>query len=245
MAKCILWAKYTFEINPEEEGEKHFWDRFLFKELGILKGAGSNYVQCSLERILGEKQYPCFAKVLSLIHKTPFLEWFLTIREIDRVPPSLAEVVKLSCTSQDELDGQELAKQWLHGSALPNIRLMGIINSQEEVDRMCSALLSICCSFHGLLVSFVGPIDLHSWLRCLEGPGDAPFGVESPTKAVDWVVLDHDAYIAPKEVLWVRGLIRQCCRAGVPVFVHIKGVADVENRKLSEVPEELQVQEFP
>lgn len=79
----------------------------------------------------------------------------------------------------------------------------------------------------------------------LEDLGDLPL------TGIDWVIVGGESGSRARlcKVEWIRAIVEQCDRAGVPVFVKQPGsntdVSASRQNKISALPTELQIQQFP
>ncbi len=107
------------------------------------------------------------------------------------------------------------------------------ISNQEEADRLIPLLLQVECAVRFLSAEpLLGPVLLlPKWLATeLPCPDGIP-GCEAlhlgPPSPLSWVIVGGESGhgARPMELDWARSLVRQCQRAGVPVYLKQLGAA--------------------
>jgi protein gp37 len=175
----------------------------------------------------------------TLIADTPHLSWLLVTKRIGNV----AKMVPQS---------------WMTYKFPPNVRLMITVVNQEEADRDVPKLLELKCKNGISYVPALGAVGWARWLRT--NP------LFHSSRGIEWIIVGGESAQAPHqarpfELAWARSTIKQCCAAGVPVFVKQIGsrpqsnpdearqygmmMRDRAGATTSEWPADLRVQEFP
>ncbi len=150
---------------------------------------------------------------------------------------------------------------------LPNVWLGVSCENQEAADARIPLLLQTPAAVRFVSAEpLLGPVDFSSWVwmktfLAADGSG------RIPTDELSWVIVGGESGpgARPCDVAWVRGIVKQCQAAAVPVFVKQLGArpvdsvirwADANNQALgtihdrkggdtSEWPADLRVRAFP
>ena len=254
----IQWTDHTFHpwrgctrvIASEAYWRQPIaWNRQADKE-----GRRHRVCCASLADVFEERQelnHPR-ARLLSLIHRTPHLDWQLLTRRADGILARLRDVAFLGETDHQEInDGACLAHQWLHGSVMPNIWIMASVEDQQRADERIPQLVATPARVRFLSCEpLLGPINLN--LNLLG-------------ERVAWVIVggESGSSARPCDIRWISEIVTQCQQAGVACFVKQLGThpcngpplpfgfaskLKLRNRKggdISEFPGFLQVRQFP
>lgn len=137
-----------------------------------------------------------------LIEATPNLSWLLVTKRISNV----AKMVPV---------------RWLVSGFPQNVRVLITVVNQEEADRDVPKLLSLPCRNGVSYEPALGPIDWKTSWRSI------PIGSEQQGM-IEWIIVGGESNqgggnARPFRIEWARSTIRQCKKAGVPVFVKQAG----------------------
>lgn len=202
---------------------------------------------------------PVRARLWELIGETPYLEWLLLTKRIDRV-----------------LD--LVPWRWRESRFPWNVRIGTTVENQEYADERLPHLFRIPADNFISMEPLLGPVDLGHELLAAE-LGRYPFPTlerEHRTKFVDlldWVIVggESGSEARPFCVNWAASIIYQCRAAGVPVFMkqlgsrpmiegvgllddddpdaidvcRVGGITHPKGGEPSEWHEQLRVREFP
>jgi protein gp37 len=150
--------------------------------------------------------------LLSLIRKTPNLDWLLLTKRIGNAHFMLKEAAR-------NLVGGP-PKRW-NAEAWPNVWLGATICNQEEADRDIPKLLATPAAKRFLSIEpMLGPIDLRLLRPAPLWSGDGPEAMCISSDRIDlnWVICGGESgkNARPMHPNWPRGLRDQCEAAGVP-----------------------------
>lgn len=192
------------------------------------------------------------ARFLQLIHDTPHIDWLLLTKRpenwYNRIYDALLHVEGITDANLAENDPEtptgEMLNQWLAtvaGGAIPaNVWVGTSVEDQPNADQRIPALLEIPAKVLFLSVEpMLGPVQLTSInqlygdvIDCLRGYAfhDVIDHVKQPAK-IDWVIVGGESGpgARPCDVDWIRDVVRQCAKAGVPCFVKQLGSKAIES----------------
>lgn len=211
--------------------------------------------------------------LLTLIHKTPNLDWLLLTKRPENFRTRL--LAARSTIRPDPLDMTDRIDAWLEDTRIPlNVWLGVSVEDQTRADERIPILLSIPAKVRFLSCEpLLGPVDLKPF---------APFSVAHGLTLTDsgkyfggiqWAIIGGESgpNARPCNVEWIRSLVSQCRDAGVAPFVkqlgtsvvvggdddfsdggqymgenrYRKELADKKGGDMAEWPEDLRVREFP
>jgi protein gp37 len=131
--------------------------------------------------------------------------------------------------------------------------------NQEQANKRIPVLLKTPAVKRFVSIEpMLGPVDL-SKICLLKKDGSGPDvtinslfgwhgGLDSPDKTnLDWVIVGAESgpNRRPCKIEWVRDIVNQCKKAGVPVFVKQLDLDGKLSKDPEEWPEDLRIQEFP
>jgi len=185
------------------------------------------------------------ADLFALIASTRNLDWLLLTKRIGNVQGMLAELAH----------GNDPELSLLDMMPLPNVWIGATIVNQEEADRDIPKLMAVPARVRFLSMEpLLGPVRLrevhsdmceidaltgdHGVLRPLRGRSEAK---------VHWVICGGESGpgARPMHPEWARSLRDQCKAAGVPFLLKQMGGVRDKRGALEDLPEDLQVREFP
>src|SRR5207253_1946406 len=178
------------------------------------------------------------AHLLSLIHRTPSLDWLLLTKRPENMRILAIEAARLAFD-----DGPTWKDAWPS-----NVWAGTSVENQEAADLRIPRLLGVPAAVRFLSCEpLLGPVDIAPWLwpqntqmiAC--GPGGAiPAGDLAELRRyarfvaqragrhfVDWVICGGESGpgARPMDLAWARSLVTQCKAAGVACFVKQFGSA--------------------
>ncbi len=190
-----------------------------------------------------EVEVSWLADLLSLIHRTPDLDWLLLSKRIGNWRARIYAAVdlfehRMVVSGRGDNHGYAMARNWLAGEAPANVWLGATICNQDEADRDIPKLLAVPAAKRFLSIEpMLSEIDLRK-LRvyndgaarpthdCLSGySSDTPWGYVANNLVpqfgrgrIDWVICGGESgpHARPMHPDWVRSLRDQCAAAGVP-----------------------------
>lgn len=165
------------------------------------------------------------ADFLWLIYKTPNIDWILLTKR----PQNWLHRIEATEYWMNGKFGPKnfLVGNWLLGTAPPNIWLGISCEDQQRADERISELLKIPAAVRWVSCEpLLGPIDLNS----VEFGSNTRQSALSPTymgrpyshdAKLDWLVIGGESgtKARPCDLDWIRSLVKQSKKAGVPVFV--------------------------
>jgi protein gp37 len=172
------------------------------------------------------------ADLLTLIERTPYLDWLLLSKRIGGWSDRLHRVVR------ETHDGADMfASRWLDGDAPPNVWVGTSVEDQRRAAERIPQLRRVPARVRFLSCEpLLGAVDLSRWLPDLNTPlvhtpdGDAPPGVYDPLTRerypdpaeieLHWVICggESGAGARPMHPDWARSLRDQCQAAGANFF---------------------------
>jgi protein gp37 len=145
------------------------------------------------------------SRFYEMCNSTPHLTWLLLTKRIGNVKSMLS-----------------------HGpfTTLPNVRIGATIVNQEEWDRDIGKLLALGCPNFVSLEPLLGAIDMR-----MDGASMPDYAPHRPLPRLDWAIVGGESghRARPLHVEWVRGIVRQCQSAGVPVLVKQLGATMLDD----------------
>lgn len=185
--------------------------------------------------------------LFDLIYMTPNIDWLLLTKRIGNVAGMM---------------------QQLEIEALPvNVWLGATVVNQQEADRDIPKLLATPAAVRFLSCEpLLGEVRLdriheefdgglgHSWESCLNGKRFSPWAGDDEDPMIpghpkiDWVIVggESGAGARPMANEWAQGIVDQCQRASVPVFVkQLSSGGPKAIKDLKQFPEGLRVREWP
>lgn len=190
-----------------------------------------------------EVEVSWLADLLSLIHRTPDLDWLLLSKRIGNWRARIYAAVdlfehRMVVSGRGDNHGYAMARNWLAGEAPANVWIGATICNQAEADRDIPKLLAVPAAKRFLSIEpMLSEIDLRQ-LRvyndgaarpthdCLSGySSDTPWGYVANNLVppfgrgrIDWVICGGESgpHARPMHPDWVRSLRDQCAAAGVP-----------------------------
>jgi len=201
------------------------------------------------------------ANLLLLIHQTPQLDWLLLTKRPELFEERMEAAAFFGC--ENGTLAYRLANIWARGVAMPNVWMLTTVESQEVAGPRIEALLKIPAKVHGLSMEpLLETVALPPIYRCTSCGQLCDWGfwanrpdptcahcdrTHSCRYAIDWVIVGCES--GPRrrrcEQVWVRDMVAQVRRVGVPAFVkqlEINGRIETDPRRW---PEDLRIQEFP
>lgn len=192
--------------------------------------------------------------LMSLIARTPDLDWLLLTKRIGNAArmlsdASMHDALLLTANDQPRL--------------LPNVWIGATICNQTEADRDIPKLLATPARVRFLSIEpLLGPVDLAAaYLPC---PNAEDIVMDPETGSyeccrrcdytgigdemgVDWVIVGGESgtNARPMHPDWARGLRDQCAAAGVPFFMKQMGGTRDKRGAIEDLPEDLRIREFP
>jgi protein gp37 len=158
------------------------------------------------------------ARLLQLIHDTPWLDWLLLTKRPEGWSDRLHEVGR-----QTHHDGADmLASQWLDGDAPANVWMGTSVENQEQAERRIPYLLKVPASVRFLSCEpLLGAVDLEPFLQYppFHESYKMTFG-DNEWRGIDWVICGGESGpgARPMHPDWARSLRDQCVEADVPYF---------------------------
>ncbi|MDO9571143.1 MAG: phage Gp37/Gp68 family protein [Hydrogenophaga sp.] len=177
-------------------------------------------------------------ELMSLILKTPNLDWLLLTKRVGNALPMMKDAMVEAASEHGQSRWPGLAYWiggWWDGKPPANVWLGATITSQTEADRDIPKLLAVPAAKRFLSMEpLLGPVDLtRHFLQCcgcfVPGrPGDgwmqppdppACCGDLEPTE-LDWVIVGGESgpNARPMHPDWARSLRDQCQAVGVPLL---------------------------
>lgn len=161
-------------------------------------------------------------------------------------------------------EGAFIANEWAQGKRwpLPNVWIGTSVEDQARADTRIIELANVPAAVRFLSCEpLLGPVDVFAELRRLRDM-DAEPKPGSGNKYLHWVIAGGES--GPKagatDLAWIRGIVRDCKAAKVPVFVKQLGAhpfytrddervdMEPEDRKggdMAEWPKDLRIREYP
>ena len=181
------------------------------------------------------------ADLFSLIADTPHLTWLLLTKRIGNARAML----NAYCSSDGNVD-----QRW---TGWPNVWLGATIGNQQDAERDIPKLLATPAAKRFVSIEpMLGPVDLMATDYLTAKLGRYPFNLpdEHRTKLLhklDWVIAggESGSCARPSHPDWFRSLRDQCAAAGVAFFMKQIGGGRDKRGNLSDLPEDLQIREFP
>ncbi len=153
--------------------------------------------------------------LLTLIHKTPDLDWLLLTKRPENWKSRLKAAAD-QCTI-DHLDMTDRIYAWLEGSRIwRNIWIGTTVEDQQRADERIPALLQIPARVRFLSCEpLLGPLYLESWQEHLPPPVHLAW-----LEGIDWVICGGESgpNARPMHPNWARSLRDQCAAAGTRFF---------------------------
>lgn len=185
------------------------------------------------------------ADLLSLIHRTPDLDWLLLSKRIGNWRARISAVVdlfehRMVVSGLGDNHGYAMTRNWLTGEAPANVWLGATICNQSEADRDVPKLLATPAAKRFLSIEpMLGPVDL---MPMFEHRAD----VHNDT-GVDWIICGGESgpHARPMDVAWAHSLRQQCTAADVPFFMKQMGGNRDKRGAIEDLPLDLRVREIP
>lgn len=155
------------------------------------------------------------ADLITLIEKTPNLDWLILTKRIGNVTRMIEEATDL-------IDyGEGWQSMWGQGKWPDHVKLGATICNQEEADRDISKLLAVPAGGRWLSMEpLLGPVSFRwaSWHDYSSRQPGFSHGHLDGLRGIDWVVVGGESgpNARPMHPDWARSLRDQCAAAGVP-----------------------------
>ena len=203
------------------------------------------------------------ADLLSLIHRTPDLDWLLLSKRIGNWHTRISAAVdlfehRMVVSGRGDNHGYAMARNWLAGEAPANVWLGATVCNQTEANRGVPRLLAVPARVRFLSIEpMLGPVDL--W-QSGDGPlaGGAPSDeqirgergahyIRHGSPRIDWAIVGGESgpHARPMDVAWAHSLRQQCTAAGVPFFMKQMGGNRDKRGAIEDLPLDLRVREIP
>lgn len=171
--------------------------------------------------------------LLSLIARTPHLNWLLLTKRISLWANLMTKAADYTWNKEDVL-GAELAERWYGGQAPPNVWLGVSVEDQQRADERIPMLLQTPARVRFLSCEpLLGPVALPAgaiWCRhhncyepsmCMDTSQPCFRRQAEATDMIDWVIVGGESGrdARPCNVRYVRSIVQQCQAAGVACFV--------------------------
>lgn len=186
------------------------------------------------------------ARLLKLIHTTPGLTWQLLSKRPENWDSRLIQVYSEFHKPTNGCEEWHWLADWLTGTPPANVWIGSTVENQRRADERIPELLKIPAKVRFLSVEpMLGPITVFD--QGDPHPVQTPVGVLLPPGAISWVICGGESGhgARPMETLWASALRTQCHDAGVPFFMKQLGGQGSKRDKLSDLPDDLKVREFP
>ena len=242
--KGIVWGNdrprhHTAELTW---GQPKAWDHFAAKS-----GTRPRVFPSLCDPFDDEVPIEWLLDFLELVQATPHLDWLLLTKR----PQDIARRVR-------EATLFTYPKYWTFRDNFPHVWLGVSAESQEWLDRRAAALFDVPAAHYFLSAEpLLGGIDLAKWFRLPQ-----PTTMDSPahmSTGFDWVIVGGESIGGrPCNMKWIRNVIAQGRKSGVPVFVKQLGSNPIvtpgpitipcthpKGGDMTEWPNDLRVREFP
>ena len=165
--------------------------------------------------------------LLQLIERTPYLDWLLLTKRPENI-----------CKFIEQAIGFSDAATWFHGAQ--NVWIGTTVENQEQASRRLGHLLMVPAKVHFVSAEpLLSEINIPRWLGNRVDMW--------PENGVNWVICGGESgqKARPMQLEWARSLRDQCQAAGVAYFFKQVGGHPDKRDKLSDIPEDLRIREFP
>ncbi|MGE3907929.1 MAG: phage Gp37/Gp68 family protein [Chloroflexota bacterium] len=179
-----------------------------------------------------EVEVSWLADLLSLIHRTPDLDWLLLSKRIGNWRARIYAAVdlfehRMVVSGRGDNHGYAMARNWLAGEAPSNVWIGATVVNQAEADRDILKLLAVPAATRFLSIEpMLGPVRLNLATACdrncneyqyAECPGN-PGGKCVMQRDLNWIICGGESgpHARPMHPDWVRSLRDQCQAASVP-----------------------------
>ena len=191
-----------------------------------------------------------------LFHEGGWGDWVLRIWSVMAASPQhiFQVLTKRAERAKDllaywMLPAMQATLSWIPGWPLKNVWFGVTAENQKCADERISILLQILAAIRWVsLEPLLGPVDLTraTGSTVFDG-GGCDFGMVSDPRPFDWVVIGCETgpNRRPCKLKWVRGIIEQCDKAGVPVFVKQLEINGKVSHNPEDWPEWARRREFP
>jgi protein gp37 len=212
----VEWGKGKPRLLTSEANRRKplAWNKAAAKN-----GARPRVFSASLSDWLDEEvPIEWLADLLTLIERTPHLDWLLLSKRIDRWSDRLHRVVRETHDGADTF-----ASRWLDGDAPDNVWAMTSVEDQRRADERIPYLLRVPARVRGLSCEpLLSTVDLSPWM-VFEGQYEkaewmlAKYGSSQP---LSWVIAggESGAGARPMRPDWARSLRDQASAADVAFF---------------------------
>lgn len=169
------------------------------------------------------------ARLMSLIARTPNLDWLLLTKRPELWATRLSELSAYLLEGGgralilEERERAQLATRWLLGWAPPNVWVGVSVEDQLRAEERIPLLLAIPAAIRFLSMEpLLGPVDFRT---VQDPPNTSRVAVyeasNTPLGDLDWVIVGGESGTNARPFMrhWLRDVLRQCDAAGVPVFV--------------------------
>lgn len=177
----------------------------------------------------GEVPVEWLVDLLSVVARTPNLDWQLLTKRIGIVKARLKAAAECSVDNAEANLGKSLAKAWLLGNPPGNVWLGATICNQAEADRDIPKLLKVPAKIRFLSMEpLLGPVNLIRWIGWMPCIGASTYEdvtdgfircdiSHAVLDGIDWVIVgESGANTRPMHPDWALSLRDQCAEAGVP-----------------------------
>jgi protein gp37 len=208
------------------------------------------------------------ADLLNLVWKTPNLDWLLLTKRPENWRNRLAKVLRFTgdnMLSNSDPCFREWLSCWLASTDNPydppeNIWIGTSVEDQQRADERIPHLLSIPAKVRFLSCEpLLGPVDLHLMQHnyCIECDAGMQHGVtpahayncpdKGKTIGITWIICGGESgrKARPMDAEWARSLRDQCEDREIPFFMKQMGGIENKRHKLTDLPEDLRIREFP
>ncbi|QHS09127.1 phage Gp37/Gp68 family protein [Sinimarinibacterium sp. NLF-5-8] len=158
--------------------------------------------------------------LLTLVRKTPNLDWLLLSKRIGnwrgRLELVLFDLVRDIGRTMDRQHTLEWVQEWLEGDAPKNVWIGATVVNQIEADRDIPKLLRVPAHIRFLSIEpMLGAVEVFS---AQTGELLHVSGNEYDPGRLDWIICGGESgkNARPMHPYWVRGLRDQCASADVP-----------------------------
>lgn len=185
------------------------------------------------------------ADLFSLIAETPYLDWLLLTKRPENINRMVADYA-----------GDCAWLAWNGGYPRTNIWIGTSVENQEQAEKRIPHLLNVEAPVRFLSCEpLLGPVILPSWDSYWDvdgfannGPMHTTLGCPNePDNLINWVICGGESgqKARPMQIEWARSLRDQCQAAGIAYFFKQVGGCPDKRDKLSDIPEDLRIREFP
>lgn len=194
-------------------------------------------------------------RLFALIDATPNLDWLLLTKRPENIRRMWAykriEPYEL-LRPKDSLYSYDRFKE--HDPVRKNVWLGTTCENQEYADKRIPELLKCRDLSPVLFLSIepmLGPIDLNQSWKLHRGDGwrlnRNQYAAECPTRGIGWIIAGGESgpNARPSHPDWFRSIRDQCQAARVPFFVKQMEHNGKLQKELNQLPEDLQIREFP